>query len=295
MTRRDTATGIAWMLAGELLYVVCWSAIKLLGSRLPLFEIVFFRCFLSLFLLVPMTWMRHGSFRVKFPGTLLVRSCFGYLSMFLSFYAMIHISIGNATTLYNTMPIFVALLSPLLSKEPFARGQFLFVIIAFAGIGMILKPDTRMWNDVALYALLSGLFAAVAMILIRRLSTRGESTLIITLYFTAFAAAASAPFCFADFVWPTHGEWAWIVFLGVAVTFAQLFMTRAYKFGHASTIAPFAYSGVIGAYAAGVLFFREVPDAWSAIGALVIIGSGVGVMLAAPREVRDREAAAAEM
>jgi drug/metabolite transporter (DMT)-like permease len=295
MIRKDTAIGIGWMIAGELLYVVCWSAIKVLGSRLPLFEIVFFRSFLSLFLLIPMMHVRHGSFRVKFPAMLLLRSCVGYLSMFLSFYAMIHISIGNATTLYNTMPIFVAVLSPLLSREPFARGQFLFVLAAFAGIGMILKPDTRMWNDAAFYALLSGIFAAIAMILIRKLSSRGESTLGITLFFTSFAAIASAPLCFLSYVPPTPHEWIGILFLGGAVTFAQLFMTRAYKFGHASTIAPFAYSGVIGAYVAGVVIFHEVPDVWSAIGALVIIASGAGVMLAAPRAVRDKEAAVAEV
>ncbi len=288
MSSRDIGRGICWMLAAETVYVATWCAIKKLGGRLPLFEIVFFRAFFSLFVLLPLTYWRHRGFRARARWPLFLRSLFGFLAMFSSFYAMIHLRMGNASTLINTMPIFVALLATLLLHEPFGRRQFAFVLVAFVGIGLILKPDAGILEGPALIGLFSGVMSALAMIYLRRLHAT-DSTLIITLYFTAFSAACALPLAIRSFQMPTPVEWAWLVSIGTAITFAQLFMTRAYKFGHASSIAPFAYSAVILSYLAGLIFFEEVPDGWSLAGTAIIVASGVGVMLTAPMARRAED------
>ncbi|MFA5812667.1 MAG: DMT family transporter [bacterium] len=282
MSARDIVKGIAWMLGAEALFVASWCAIKFLGGRLPLFEIVFFRALLSLFVLVPLTYFRLGHFRFHDRRALFMRSFFGYLAMFSSFYAMIHLRLGNASTLINTMPIFVALFSTVLVREPFSRRQFLFILIAFAGISMILKPDAGILSRPSLIGLFAGVMSALAMIGLRKLHST-DTTMIITLYFTAFSALVSVPMALYKFIWPTPYEWIWLIFIGAVITFAQLFMTRAYKYGNASTIAPFSYASVIGAFVAGLILFGEVPDIWSIGGAVVIVASGIGVMLAAPR------------
>lgn len=288
MSAQNILRGIVWMLAAETVYVACWCAIKMLGSRLPLFEIVFFRAFFSVLILAPLTWVRVGSFRFHNLRSLLMRSFFGYVAMFCSFYAMIHLNMGNASTLINTMPVFVAIFAPFLAAEPFSRRQFLFILLAFAGIALILKPDAGIIERTALVGLFSGIASALAMIGLRKLHAT-DGTLIITFYFTAFSAACSLPLAVRDFVMPTPSEWAWLVLIGAVITFAQLFMTRAYKFGHASSIAPFAYSAVILSYVAGLVFFGEIPDGWSIVGTAIIVASGVGVMLTAPiaRHAKD--------
>jgi len=188
-------------------------------------------------------------------------------------------------TLFNTLPIFVALLAPALLGEAFGRLQFALIIVAFVGITVVLKPDENILQGVSIYALLAGLMAALSMICIRKLRAT-DSIFIITLYFTIFTTVVSAPLAFMNFVRPTAVEWGWLVFIGVAITFAQLFMTKAYRLGDASTIAPFSYASVIGAYAAGLLFFSEIPDIWSIIGAAIIVAGGIGIMIAAPKAQR---------
>ncbi len=276
-----TARGIIWMILAQIVFVTTWTAIKTLGKRLPLFEIIFFRAFFSSLILLPLTHWRIGTFRGHDWITIFLRSLTGVAAMIAAFYTMIHIELGNAATLLNTLPIFVAILAPSLLGEPFRRRQFLFVLIAFAGILFILKPDAELVQGNSLIGLLAGFLAALAMLCLRKLR-HTDNVLTITLHFTLFTALVCLPFMLRHFIWPTREEWFWLAFIGFFVTFAQLFMARAYHFGRASTIAPFAYISVIGSYIAGLVFFTEVPDLLSAIGSAVVIVGGVGVMLTAP-------------
>jgi drug/metabolite transporter (DMT)-like permease len=294
MGRRVLMAGIFWMVLAQLLFVAAWTAIKMLGSRLPLFEIVFFRAFISLLALLLIAIMREKSIKGRNYAALFLRAIFGFIAMTLAFYAMIEMEMGNASTLFNTLPIFVALLAPPILGEAFSTRKLVIVFVAFAGIALILKPDAGIVQGASLFALLAGFLGALAMLSVRKLAAT-DSPLIITLYFTAFTAAASAPMAAMDFVPPTLPEWGWLVFIGVFLTFAQLALTSAFTFGHASTIAPFSYVSVIGAYAAGLLFFGEVPDALSIAGAAIIIGSGIAIMLSAPTSASREEIRSAKV
>lgn len=276
-----TTKGILWMITAQISFVAVWAAVKLVGGRLPLFEVILFRSLLSLIILAPLTYLHEGTLRGSSWQNLFLRGFFGFLAMIFLFYSMIHMNMGNASTLYNTMPIFVAILAPALLGERFNKKRFIFILLSFVGVGMILKPDQNVLNGASVYALLAGLCMAIAMIHIRKLH-KTESTLIITLYFTLFCTLGSLPVAVQDFLWPNADEWMWLAFIGIVVTFGQISLTRAFRYGSASTISPLTYVSVMGSYVAGITFFSEVPDMWSAVGACVVIASGVGIMLIAP-------------
>ena len=280
--RHQTLRGIIWALFGQSTFVIVWVLIKMIGARLPIFEVVFFRALFSLIILIPLTGWHHGSFKGNDWMTLFLRSLTGFIAMVMCFYAIVHMEIGNAVTLFNTLPIFVALLAPTLLDEHFSWKQFIFVLVAFIGIGLILKPDTSLFQSTGLLALGAGFLAAFAMICIRKLRCT-DSVLIITLYFTAFTTLCAAPIALYQFVWPTLTEWFILGAIGVLVTVAQLALTRSYRFAPAATIAPFGYITVVESYIAGLIIFAEIPDLLSTIGAIVVIIGGTGVMFAAPK------------
>lgn len=282
MTLPPIARGIFFLVISELIFVVAWCAIKVVGVRIPLFEVTFFRSAVPLLFLFPLTRWKHGSLRGKKTGILLLRGLFGCIAMFLSFYAMIHMQIGNASTLINTTPIFVAIFAPWLLGEPFKKSQFALVIVSFAGIALMLKPDTGIFTTASLYALLAAVSSAFAMVCVRRLAST-DSILVVTLYFTAFSALASTPLALSNFVQPSPRELGLLISIGILATIAQLFLVKAYRYGHAATISPFSYSSVIGSYIAGIFIFSEVPNLYSIAGAGIIIACGVGIMLAAPK------------
>ena len=281
MDLKPVTKGIIWMSLSQLLFVVAWASIKLVGERIPLFEITFFRSAISVVVLVPLVGIRLGSFRGKALKNLLLRAAFGTAAMLMSFYAMIHMDLGNSSTLFNTMPIFVALLAPAMIGEPFDRRQLLLILGGFAGIALLLGADSGIFETLGLMAATAGLLSAIAMIFVRKLS-RTDSALVITLFFTAFAALVSLPFAAYEYVAPAPFEWGLILLIGLTATIGQIFLVHAYKFGHAATIAPFAYVSVVGSYAAGIVVFGAIPDVQSVAGALVVVACGVGIMLFAP-------------
>lgn len=285
---RPTTQGVLLMSASELIFVAAWVSIKILGRHLPLFEVTLFRAAASLVLLVPLVWWQQGSFRGRAWKTLFWRSFFGYIAMLLSFFAMIHMDIGNASTLINTMPIFVAIMAPIALRERFSRAQFALVALSFGGVALLLKADAGVFDAIAGIALLAALFAALAMLCLRKLRS-SDSALIIAFYFTAFSTVASLPLGIAEYVPPTAFEWWLVALIGVSATLGQIFLSKAYKFGNAATIAPFAYVAVIGCYVAGLLVFDEIPDLWSIAGAAIIIACGIGIMLLAPAAQRAAE------
>lgn len=270
------------MITAEILFACAWAIIKWAGSYFSVFEVVFFRATLSLAILIPFMIVRGSSFKGKNNRLLLLRSLFGFLGVATSFTAMIYMNLGNASVLLNTFPLFVAILAPLLINEKFRRLNFIFVIVAFAGIWMLTKPTRHIFQDISLLGLMSGIFAALSVICVRRL-TLTDSSAVITLYFTAFTAIASIPFAIRDFAWPTPFEWLLLIVMGTAVTAGQLLMTKAYSYGRAATLSPFAYISVVCAYIFGILLWNDIPDTLSVIGALLVISTGIGITISEGR------------
>jgi len=279
--RKGIMCGIFWMVIAQVLFASSWTAIKFLGTRIPLFELVFFRGFISFFILIFIVLWKERTLRGNNYAALFLRSLFGTAAMIMAFYAMIRVDIGNASVLFNTLPIWVALLAPPILGESFSLRKLVLILAAFGGIALILKPEAETMRVASLIALAAGFLGAIAMLCVRKMAA-SDSALIITLYFTAFTSAVAAPFTIADYVPPTAAEWGWLIMIGVSLTGAQVFMTHAYKFGHASTIAPFSYASVFSAYIAGLWFFGEVPDLLSAVGAAIIVFSGIGIMFSKP-------------
>ncbi|MEI4488178.1 DMT family transporter [Frigidibacter sp. MR17.14] len=72
------------------------------------------------------------------------------------------------------------------------------------------------------------------------------------------------------------GLWAIVACLGLCGAFLQI---RAYSSGEAVIVAPMQYSQILWATAYGMLLFGETPDRTTLLGAAVIIGSGIYIVL----------------
>ena len=284
MTHKYISYGITLMIFATMCVASGWVGVKVLGERLPANEIVFFRALVGLFILVPLTKIRVGTLMGNNMKLLVVRGLMGLVGMMLAFYAMIQMSLGDASMLLNTFPLFVALFAPFFLKEASSPYIFILAIVAFVGIGFILKPTWDIFHGASFAGLAAGIAVAFAMITIRKLHAT-DSTWTIALWFTAVIAVGSAPLLLVNFVVPTMRELLIILLTGFILTLSQLFLTKAYRYAKASMIAPFGYLSVIWSYGFDVIIWRHVPDVWSAIGSAIIIGAGIGILQVAKRPV----------
>jgi drug/metabolite transporter (DMT)-like permease len=224
--------------------------------------------------------------RTRRPLSHLTRSLIGLGSMACFFYAIARMPLGEAVLLNYSAPLFIPFVAWAWFGEP-VSGRLLAVIgLGFVGIALILKPGLGLFTPVALIGLVSGIFAAIAMTGARDL-TRTEPSSRIVFYFTLTSTLASA--LVLPWAWQTPAAHAWfgLVGIGVCASAAQLFMTRAYSLAPASQCGPFMYATIVFAAILGWMFWGEVPDGLSVLGAIVVCATGV-LML---RQGKDEAAA----
>ena len=91
--------------------------------------------------------------------------------------------------------------------------------------------------------------------------------------------------CAVPFFWQPiqSGDiWAFLL-IGALGTVAQALLIRAFALAEAAAIAPFGYTGLVWAGLWGWIFWGAIPDRWTIIGALIVVGAGIYVWM---REAR---------
>jgi len=164
----------------------------------------------------------------------------------------------------------------------FARHHFTpqiaFAMIGgFAGVVVLLQPTLETGQALAFFAALaSGALAALAYVLIRRLTEAGEPASRIVLWYSvsgAFVAAAIVPFTpRSDYDVQT------VVALGalsVVGLLAQISLTRAFGSGPTTLLASLQYATVAFAAIYGVVLWGDTLSAASVFGLSLIVLSGI--------------------
>jgi drug/metabolite transporter (DMT)-like permease len=74
---------------------------------------------------------------------------------------------------------------------------------------------------------------------------------------------------------PTGIDWFLLAVAGIGGTLAHVCIIVALHMAPASTLQPFNYTMLVWATVLGFLVFGDLPDAWTVVGALVIVFSGL--------------------
>lgn len=277
-TQKISHNGVLLMLVASLLFSIMGALAKKVMQELPFMEAVFFRALVTLVLLLPYMMVKKIPLFGPNKFLLLVRSFSGFTALSLAFYVTKIIPLYDAAILNHTSTIFVALLSVFFLGEKLSGLLVLYIGLAFLGALLIIKPGFQWLSQAAFLGLLSGFFAAIAYIAIKKLHHR-ESSLTMVLDFSFVSALGSLIWLtFEGAVWPSTQQIFDLILLGLCGTFAQMLMTHAYKFAPASQVSPYQFSTVLFSTLWGILFWSEIPDAYSVLGAILIIACGVGLL-----------------
>lgn len=302
--------GIACKIASTLFFAGMLALVKYY-SAYPVAELVFFRSFFALFVLVFWLQMR-GDFpralKTKWLGGHLVRSLAGVGSMFLSFIAYGLLPLADVTAIGYAGPLLVAVFAALFLREKVAFSRWSAIAIGFAGVLVML------WEHLggatgpgratgAICAMASAVLVSIALIQTRRL-TRSEDTGAIVFYFQSTTTLASLLVIVAAevwnpawpgaailrsqaWVWPAAGDWLPLICAGLLGGAGQILMTQSYRYADASIVACFDYTSMIWALILGLLLFGEIPAPIAILGAAIIACGG---LLAIATERRARRA-----
>ncbi len=290
-------TGIAFKIASTFFFSGMLALVKYY-SAYPTAELVFFRSFFALFVLV--FWLLwRGDFpralKTKWLGGHLVRSFAGVGSMFLMFAAYGLLPLADVTAIGYAGPLLVVVFAALLLREKVTLTRWAAVMIGFGGVMVMLwehLTDGQGGSAIgALCAFFGAVLVSIAMIQTRRL-TRSEDTGAIVFYFQSTTTLASffvimaaevwspawplgAAIQSQAWVWPAAGDWWPLICTGLLGGAGQILMTQSYRYTDASIVACFDYTSMIWALILGFFMFAEVPAPIAMVGASIIAFGGL--------------------
>lgn len=265
--------GAVWMILSGLGFTVMAVLIKLLGGRLDSLQIAFFRCLIGFLAILPIALaMGPGRLRTRHFPVHLTRGLFGMLAMICSYYAIQHLPLAAYTALSFSKPLFATVLAVLLLHEIVRWRRWSATALGFLGVLVMVRPGAGAFDPAALVALGDSVSIAFLVVLVKRLPP-SETALTMLFHFGIVSSLASLPL--AILVWrpPSWEEYGLLAAIGILGAAAQTCWIRAFRAGEASAVAPFDYTRLIFAAAAGLLLFAEAPDGWTFAGAGIIVAS----------------------
>ncbi len=262
---------IIWVLLWATSFSISMSIVKLLDQDISAVMIVFIRLSFGLVFFTPFI-LKAGLRNMKtqkFPLHLL-RIIFMCSAMVCTYHAYSHLPLAFATSIGFTGPMITTLLAILILRDKVSWLHWLLIILGYAGVLVLVRPDAVELDPAVLVALMANFFASCAIITVKKLH-KTESSMQIMFYTNVFGLLLVG--LAASFMWktPSQQDMVFLAMLGITGTFSQFCYIQALKKGKPSLIAPFEYSRLVFAIPIGVMFFAEIPTLWTILGSFVII------------------------
>jgi drug/metabolite transporter (DMT)-like permease len=177
-----------------------------------------------------------------------------------------------------------ALLSGPLLGEKMSRKRWAAIIVGFLGVLVVVRPGIGGMHPAALLCVLGAMCYATYSIATRLLSRTDSSET--TLFYSNIVGIVALSFIL-PFVWTPPQSWfiaMLMVFIGAAGAFGHYLLILAHRLAPAAVLAPFGYTQIVWMIASGFVFFDQLPDRYTLIGASIVIGSGLYLLFAERRK-----------
>jgi drug/metabolite transporter (DMT)-like permease len=194
-------------------------------------------------------------------------------AMTLYFMALARVPLATAAAASFVGPVVAVGLAVVFLKERLTGRKVVSLFLAFGGALIILRPGGAMEPGVLL-ALGAGVAFAFYIVATRQAAQQSDP--VKTLAFQcAVGALMLTPQAALSWSTPAWDDALSFAGLGLVSAASHLLSITAFRLAEASMLAPLVYVELIGAGLLGYLVFREVPDAATALGAVLIVGAGL--------------------
>lgn len=283
-----------YMIITTACFVAGDTCIKLIGSTLPLGQVICLIGVVSTFFLLLVCWQQGilKTLPMIFTRTVLLRSLFDAMGSFMFVSALMHMPLANISAVMQSVPLVVVAVGVIFLGEKAGLSRIAAVIAGFLGVLFIVKPSPQTITIYELLAVGTVIVVAFRDLVTKRIPAHVPLLVIalanaIFISVSGFGVGLMQGFKTAE-IW----QWALLLGAGLFVTISYFFIVATVRLGDLSATAPFRYSEVVFAIIAGILIFGEYPDAISYVGMALVIAAG---LFAAHREAMQNRDAEAEL
>ncbi len=270
--------GIPLMIATTFVFAVQDGLSQYLASEYNTILVVMIRYWFFAAFVVALSASRKGGIRrvaaTSQPILQITRGVLLAAEICVMVIAFVKLGLVESHAVFTSYPLLIAALSGPILGEKVGPRRWAAIGVGFIGVLIILRPGFAVFAPEALIPLGSALMFAVYGLLTRYVARKDSAE---TSFFWTGVAGAVAITLVGPFFWePIIGNDWWVMGL-LCVTGAggHYLLIKAYEVAEASTVQPFAYFQLVFAAAIGLTIFGETMEFWVALGAGLIIGSGL--------------------
>jgi S-adenosylmethionine uptake transporter len=275
-TRRvENSAALVLMGLGMFLFSAVDAAAKYLTDDLHPFQIVWTRQ-LGLFAVAVVLLAVHGLklLHTEHLNLQIARGCVAICSATCFIFALPHVALADAVAISFVAPFMVTLMGALILREPVGIRRWVAVALGFVGTLIIIRPGAGVMHPAALLVVVAAFFFACRQIISRAISDTDKTST--TIVYTAFIGIVilSLPL---PWIWVRPAPSALAILLGMAIlaAAAEILVIKAFERGLAVVISPMHYTLILWGTFYGWLFFDQLPDVWTWVGAAIIVATGL--------------------
>ena len=265
--------GILWLLMGTLAFAVNDLFVKSLGQTMSPFQMAFFRYGIGFALMLPFFMrMGVGELKTSRPGIHIVRLILACVAQVGVYTSVVYLPLADATALAFSRILFTTVSAVICLREIVSGRRWSATIAGFVGVVVMVRPGGEI-DPVVFIAIGAACTFAIANVLIRIMSTTEPPNRILFYYQAGGILVFLPP---TVVLWQTPPDlvsWLMALAIGFLTTIGMIGFIRGFVVGEASVIGPTEYIRLVFAAAFGFAIFSEVPDFWTIVGALIIVGS----------------------
>ena len=188
-----------------------------------------------------------------------------------------YLSLANAHSVGSLAPVIVVALSAIILKEKVSPKTWIAIFIGFIGVLIILRPTSSIFDPKALLPLITAFVLGFYQIITKKVSKYDKNET--SLFYTSIIGIITMSLLASNF-WLPIDKSSYLMFLGIGIFFSLglYFQIIALSKARASIIQPFHYTLIFWAIIFGYIFYNDIPDMFTVIGAIIITCSGIFVL-----------------
>jgi drug/metabolite transporter (DMT)-like permease len=273
------ATGILFAILAYFSFSLLDATQKTLVIYYSIFQLLLIKYFFVLFLSLIESKRKKNIifYKSKNIKMQIFRSLLSVLESGFFVLSFKYLSLADAHSVGSLAPVIVVALSAIILKERVSTKTWIAIFIGFIGVLIILRPTSSIFDPKALLPLVAAFALGLYQIITKKVSEYDPTE--VSLFYTSVVGIIIMSFLASSF-WKPIDSSSYVLFLAVGVFFSLGIYLQiiALSKARASIVQPFHYTLIFWAIILGYIFYDDIPDLFTLIGALVITISGIFVL-----------------
>lgn len=274
---KTSAFAFIWFVAHLLVSSLNDVATKWLVSSLPGAQLVFGRFVASLIWLLPVIVIYRKQLLTQRWWLHALRGALLFIGITLWSCALGKVQMSMATVINFTLPFYVLIMARYVLGEKISTARALATVTGFVGAVITMNPFGQSFVLESLLLVFASLSFA-SLDIVNKKFVSSEPFWAMILYSSLFTSLIAAPVAFYQWQPVSMNDIVVIMVLGLGANLLLFCLLRAFTLADASALSPLRYLELVFAAGFGYIFFADVPELNTILGAAIIIPASAYVI-----------------